>query len=222
MSIDSLMWNDWVQQLQRRLAEPRDPRGAWRAYEPSLAYGRHAGPISATARLAAVTVFLYPQKEVPHVALTRRQEGLRSHGGQISFPGGSIDAGETAAAAALRELEEELGVPPAGLVVAGELSPLFIFNSNFVVTPVIVLADNRPTFTLQDAEVAELLETPIPELLLPASRGAHVVRRGSAVIEAPHLAVAGKQIWGATCMILAEFLSLLAPDRLGRTGPTPV
>mgnify|MGYP001359653724 CR=1 FL=1 len=222
MSDDVLRWGECIQVLQRRLAEPRDPRSAWRVFEPSLAYGRHAGPASASARLAAVTVFLYPHQDVPHLALTRRQERLRSHGGQISFPGGSIDAGETASAAALRELEEELGVPSAGLQIAGELSPLFIFNSNFVVTPVVVLAEDRPTFTLQDAEVAELLETPISDLLSPSSHGVHIVRRGAAVMEAPHLEVAGKQIWGATGMILGEFLSLLAPGRLGRRGLTPL
>jgi 8-oxo-dGTP pyrophosphatase MutT (NUDIX family) len=209
-----LGWNDFLEQLRHGLEQPRVPRQAWREFEPSLAYGRHAGPFSSSARLAAVTILLYPVDDRPYLALTRRQEQLRSHGGQISFPGGSIDAGETASAAALRELEEELGVPAADLEVAGELSPLFIFNSNFVVTPVVVLAPHQPKFTLQDSEVAELLQTPLSQLMAPSSRGLHLVRRGSAVIEAPHLACGGHQIWGATCMILAEFLSLVNNARL--------
>lgn len=202
-------WAEFEAALKRGLALPREPRAAWRPFEPSLAYGRHAGPLSASARPAAVTILAYPVDGAPYLALTRRQEQLRSHGGQISFPGGSIDAGETATAAALRELEEELGVSQADVSIAGELSPLFIFNSNYVVTPVVVLAPHQPTFVLQDSEVAELLQTPLAELTSPSSRGKHLVHRANAVIEAPHLAAGGHQIWGATCMILAEFLSVL-------------
>lgn len=204
-------WSQFVEAVRKGLAQPRNPQRDWCSFEPSLAYGRHHGPYPRSARLAAVTIFAYPVDNAPYLALTRRQEQLRSHGGQISFPGGSIDAGETSAAAALRELEEELGVPNTNLTVAGELSPIFIFNSNFVVTPVVVLAEHLPTFTIQAAEVAQLLQTPLASLLSPSARGMHLVCRGPAVIEAPHLAVAENQIWGATCMILAEFLSLLKP-----------
>lgn len=209
-----ISWQTCIESLQKGLAQPRNPQTTWRDFEPSLAYGRHHGPYSQTARLAAVTILVYPVDDTPYLALTRRHEQLRSHGGQISFPGGSIDAGETPAAAALRELEEELGVPSTDLTVAGELSPIFIFNSNFVVTPVVVLADHLPTFVIQDAEVAQLLQTPLAALLSPSARGMHLVCRGPAIIEAPHLAVAENQIWGATCMILAEFLSLLHPATL--------
>ena len=156
-----ISWRFCIDCLKSGLACPRKPTTAWRDFEPSLAYGRHHGPSSSTARLAAVTILVYPVDDAPYLALTRRHEQLRSHAGQISFPGGSIDAGETPAAAALRELEEELGVPSSNLKVAGELSPIFIFNSNFVVTPVVVLADHLPTFTIQDAEVAQLLQTPL-------------------------------------------------------------
>lgn len=214
MTNSPISWQSCIATLKSGLARPRSPANAWREFEPSLAYGRHHGPPSNTARVAAVTILVYPVDDAPYLALTRRHEQLRSHGGQISFPGGSIEAGETPTAAALRELEEELGVPSTNLTVAGELSPIFIFNSNFVVTPCVVLADQLPTFTIQDAEVAQLLQTPLGALLSPSARGMHLVRRGPAIIEAPHLAVAENQIWGATCMILAEFLSLLHPATL--------
>lgn len=215
----STHWPDFVDRLHTGLARPRNPRAAWAAFEPSLAYGRHAGPPFASARPAAVTILAYPTSGQPVLALTRRQAGLRTHGGQISFPGGSIEAGESASAAALRELAEELGVSSPELEVAGQLSPIYIFNSNFVVTPVVVLSSETPQFTLQDAEVAELLQTPLAALLSPSATGMHLVERAGATIEAPHLSCDGRQIWGATCMILAEFLSLIAPDRLGRPNP---
>jgi 8-oxo-dGTP pyrophosphatase MutT (NUDIX family) len=215
-------WDEFVVALHGGLARTRNPRAAWSEYEPSLAYGRHAGPPFASARPAAVTVLIYSVSGAPYLALTRRHEQLRSHGGQISFPGGSLEAGESPSAAALRELEEELGVPSTGLEVAGQLSPIYIFNSNFVVTPVVVLSPETPKFTIQDAEVAELLQTPLATLHSPAARGMHLVQRAGATIEAPHLSCGSRQIWGATCMILAEFLSLIAPDRLGRPHPTPL
>jgi 8-oxo-dGTP pyrophosphatase MutT (NUDIX family) len=216
------VWDTFVADLQMCLSRPRNPRAAWFAYEPSHAYGRHAGPPFASARPAAVTILAYPVAGAPYLVLTRRQEQLRSHGGQISFPGGSLEAGESPSAAALRELEEELGVPSTALEIAGQLSPIYIFNSNFVVTPVVVLSPETPKFTIQDAEVAELLQTPLATLLSPAARGMHLVQRAGATIEAPHLSCGRHQIWGATCMILAEFLSLIAPDRLGRPHATPV
>jgi 8-oxo-dGTP pyrophosphatase MutT (NUDIX family) len=222
MTTSATQWNNFVARLRDGLARPRNPRDAWREFEPSLAYGRHAGPPFASARPAAVTILSYPVDDASHLVLTRRHEQLRSHAGQISFPGGAIDAGETPAAAALRELEEELGVPFPGLEVAGQLSPIYIFNSNFVVTPVVVLSAETPKFTIHDAEVAELLQTPLADLLSPSARGMHLVHRGRATIEAPHLIFGGHQIWGATCMILAEFLSLIAPDRLGRSHATPL
>jgi hypothetical protein len=77
------------------------------------------------------------------------------------------------------------------------------------VTPVVLLTPKPPYFALQDAEVAELLQTPLAQLLSPAARGRHLIHRAGAEIDAPHLASGGHKIWGATCMILAEFLSLL-------------
>jgi 8-oxo-dGTP pyrophosphatase MutT (NUDIX family) len=205
-----LSWQDFGVSLHFGLAQPRAARGAWRAFEPSLAYGRHAGPPSHSARRAAVAILAYPVDATPYLALTRRHENLRSHGGQISFPGGSIDAGETASAAAVRELEEELGVSSADVSIAGELSSLYIFNSNYLVTPVVLLTSSTPNFTLQDAEVAELLQTPLAQLHSPSARGRHLVHRAGAEIDAPHLAFGEHKIWGATCMILAEFLSLFS------------
>ena len=73
----------------------------------------------------------------PDLLLTERAHDMRSHPGQVSFPGGSIDAGETPVQAALREAEEETGLDPAGVEVFGELPELWLPPSNFAVTPVL-------------------------------------------------------------------------------------
>lgn len=162
------------------------------------------------ARLAATLVLLYPLGDgAPALVLTQRQPGLRDHSGQISLPGGRIEAGETPEAAALREGYEEVGVDPAAPRVLGRLSPIHIPPSGFSVTPVVAAVEERPPFTPHEAEVAALIEVPLEKLLDPATRrlSERVVRGGR--FEVPHFALDEYEVWGATAMMLAELVAVL-------------
>jgi 8-oxo-dGTP pyrophosphatase MutT (NUDIX family) len=131
------------------------------------------------------------------------------HAGQVSLPGGAIESGEEAPDAALREVEEELGIPRDKIRILGPLSPLYVFTSNHYVQPFVGSLCEDPTFELNSLEVARLLEMPVEFLVQPASLG-HIERNERGVCaNAPAYHWDGEPIWGATCMILAELAAVL-------------
>jgi len=195
--------------LEARLAEPLPGAAAQRSFEADLAYGRHAGPAPSDARRAAVMILLYPHQGQWHVPLTLRPPGLANHAGQVCFPGGAAHAHEQSDAAALRELQEELAVEAGDVRLLGRLSELYLFNSNFLVTPWLGCCEKRPDFVPCPDEVAQLLEIPLAHLQDPANRAIHRQRQRAVSFSAPAFVCDGCQIWGATAMILAELLALV-------------
>jgi 8-oxo-dGTP pyrophosphatase MutT (NUDIX family) len=163
------------------------------------------------AREAATLVLLYPYLggEETALVLTARQPGLRDHSGQISLPGGSRDGSETAEETALREGWEEVGVPAEHPTVLGRLSPIHIPPSGFSVFPVVASVDYAPPFQIQETEVAALLEVPLSHLLDPSTRQTSTRKIGGSEFEAPFFAVDNHEVWGATAMMLAEFVAVL-------------
>lgn len=161
-------------------------------------------------RRAAVLVLFYPAADGElRLVLTRRTDRLESHSGQISFPGGSMDPGEDARAAAKREAREELGIDPESFEVIGELSPLYIPPSGFCVYPVVAYAAAALEFAPNEDEVAEVLETPVEHLLTPATRCEETWDLRGAAVLVPYYAVGPHKVWGATAMMLCELLALL-------------
>ena len=92
---------------------------------------------------------------------------MRTHTGQVSLPGGAVDAGESFEAAALREAVEEVGVDPADVTILGRLTSLHIPVSGFLLHPVVGVASGRPRFQTAEWEVARLLEVPLAHLDAP-------------------------------------------------------
>ena len=160
-------------------------------------------------RRAAVLVLVYPGARGPTLPLTRRREDLRHHGGQISFPGGVIEGGETADEAALREAHEEIGIDPSTVELLGSLSPLRIPPTGFEIDAVVASSPLRPVFVLEEGEVAELIELPLATLLDPAARQSEEwdIHGGRSLV--PFFRVGDHKVWGATAMVLAELVELL-------------
>jgi len=200
----------FLDEIALRLSTPPLPgRTVQRQLEPGLCYGRHFGPPTYRAREAAVVALIYPHAGEWYLPLTVRPATLPAHAGQISLPGGAIEPGETTAQAALREMEEELGVPSRGVSLLGPLSPIYVFVSEFLVTPWVASIEARPQFRLSAEEVNELLEVPIQHLMDPAHRGRHARRQRGIELSVPHFIWGRHRIWGTTAMILSELFAVL-------------
>jgi len=160
-------------------------------------------------------VLLYPVDGEPHVLLTVRG-ALRHHTGQVSFPGGAVDAGETLEHAAVREAVEEVGVVASDIQVLGRLTSLHIPVSGFLLHPVVAAADVRPRFMAAPEEVARLLEVPLALLededTIRYERRTFERQNRLVDVEVPFFDVHGEKVWGATAMVLAEFLALIARE----------
>jgi 8-oxo-dGTP pyrophosphatase MutT (NUDIX family) len=192
-----------------QLARGLPGRAAHKTMAHTLAYGRHHGPIPDDARRSAVILALQQTPAGWSIPALVRSASMRSHAGQVSLPGGKTEADETAEATALREFEEEFGVPPAGLTILGRLTPVYVFVSGFKITPIIAIAAAPLVFLPNPHEVAAVVEFPLATLCDPMCRGRHPIERFGLRFRAPHFAIAGQQVWGATSLILAEFAALL-------------
>src|ERR1700676_1187981 len=179
------------------LMAPR-PRREWPiSFNPALI--RHAGGL----------LLVFPIEASAHIVLTVRADTLGRHGGQASLPGGVVAAGETFEEAAVGAAHEEIGLLPDAVRVLGALTPLDIPVSGFQLHPIVAAAAKRPALTPADGEVASILEVPIGELFDPSRRVTTTRDSDGGGLIVPAFRARGVEIWGATAMVVAEFLSLL-------------
>lgn len=198
--------------LRDRLTRPLPGRAAQVRLAPKP---RHWPSPDAVLRPAAALLLVYPHHDEWWTPLTVRVAGLRAHGGQVSLPGGRLDRpDETVAAAALRETHEEIGVLSADIDVLGELTPLPIAVSGHLLHPVVGSAVLRPAFVLAPDEVARVIEVPVARLLREDAVAWERRALSSGSLDVPYFEFEGARVWGATAMILAEFIALL--DELRR------
>lgn len=160
---------------------------------------------TSSAIRSSVLILLYPKDGKTHTVFMLRQTYDGVHSGQVSFPGGRAEPGDTSPVeTALREAREELNIEPDKVRVLGTLSELFIPPSNFLVLPVLGYMLERPEFVPDPVEVAEVIESNLEFLFDPDLRGETVLNVRGVDIEAPYFRVSEKIIWGATAMILSE------------------
>jgi 8-oxo-dGTP pyrophosphatase MutT (NUDIX family) len=180
--------------------------------------GWQPGVVPPDCRRSAVLLLLFPGAlGGPALLLTKRHASLLNHAGQVALPGGAVEEGETLEAGALREAHEEVGLHAAGVRILGRLSPLHVPVSGFVLYPIVAACGERPVLHPTPGEVDRILEAPL-ELLADARSYSVELRsfRGSDY-RVPFVEVEGEKVWGATAMVLAEFLSLIGspPDPWG-------
>lgn len=166
-------------------------------------------PPSTALRPAAVLVPLIDREAGMSVLLTRRTEHLSAHAGQIAFPGGRIEEADAdAIAAALRETEEEIGLPRERVAVIGRLDT-YVTGTGFEITPIVGVIDPPLSLAIDPVEVAEVFEVPLAYILDPANH-----RRTERVF-AEHrraffvLPFEGRNIWGATAGMLVNLYEVL-------------
>ncbi len=199
------------EKLRDRLKQPLPGVPAQQAMMPILSDpSRFADYRKSTARPGGVLILLYPHQGELYIPLMLRPEYGGAHSGQVSFPGGKKEEyDKSLIETALRESEEELGIPNDRVDVIGKLSELFIIASNFNILPVIGSMDERPQFKPDNREVVEIIETPISLLLDSSTVGRKSFKEDSKLdIDAPYFDINGHHVWGATAMILNEFLEV--------------
>jgi len=198
--------------LRRRLTTPLPGVDAQLRMAPRPVF-RPDAAVTSTLRPAAALLLLYRHHDEWHVPLTVRGAHLRHHTGQVSLPGGRLDhPGESVEAAALREAYEEVGVRPSDVEVLGRLTPIPVVVSGHLLQPVVGVTVGRPTFSVAADEVERLIEMPLTRLLqkdaVEWEERMRLLPPGG-MMNVPYFAVEGARVWGATAMVLAEFIALI-------------
>jgi len=159
---------------------------------------------------AGVLVPLYLDGGELHVVFTKRRDDLRRHPGEISFPGGRYDEGEhDLRATALREAQEEIGLPPEAVEIVGALQPTPTIATGYAVYPFVGLIEAGRSWTLSPREVAAVIELPLTALLAGYGRR-RLIRRGLPIRTDTYL-VGDHLIWGATARILSDLFDRIEP-----------
>jgi 8-oxo-dGTP pyrophosphatase MutT (NUDIX family) len=124
------------------------------------------------------------------------------------LPGGANELGESAEQCGLRELEEEIGVPADQVSILGKLSPIYVYRSQFLVQPLVAIARQTLRFRPDHAEVEQLLEVPVEQLLDISNYDSMWIVRNSLRYQTPCFRHEDHRIWGATLKVVGEFLDL--------------
>ncbi|HAQ37181.1 MAG TPA: CoA pyrophosphatase [Saprospiraceae bacterium] len=174
---------------------------------------------SDSAIVASVLFLVYPKngKTFFPIIIRPTRNKLDKHRGQLSMPGGKLEKSDASHwACAVRETEEELGIEASGIEYLGELTPLWIPISNFMVYPFVGKYAQEPVFKIQPEEVAGVLELDLHALLDEKSKknGTISMHSGIELQDVPFFDIEGHKIWGATAMMLNEIVTLLKSESL--------
>lgn len=164
---------------------------------------------SQVARGSAVVAPMYEEDGETSLILTRRSAALRSHSGEVSFPGGRQDPGETLEETARREAQEEIGLDPASLELVGELDHLSTISSQSFIVPYVGVVTGRPKLVTNPAEVAAILDVSLRELLNPSVYREEKWDLYGAERSIFFFELYGDTVWGATAAMLRQLLGLL-------------
>jgi 8-oxo-dGTP pyrophosphatase MutT (NUDIX family) len=164
------------------------------------------GAVRGSEPEAAVLVALFEEGGETRVVLTRRASTLRSHRGEVSFPGGRADAGETLVVAALREACEEVSLDPEAVEIIGSLPPLTAVSSRALITPFVGVLASRPVLHPSPSEVERVFDVALAELLGDGVHRSEHWSRAGADIEVQFFELPGDIVWGATARVLVGLL----------------
>jgi 8-oxo-dGTP pyrophosphatase MutT (NUDIX family) len=200
----------FIAALRRDLLAPLPGRAAQYRMAPQPRPGaEHGDDPAPDARRSGVLILFYPHAGEIYFPLILRPTYRGVHSGQVSLPGGRQEPEDAdLTVTALREAQEEIGVPPASVEVVGALSTLYIAPSNSLVQPVVGCMRARPVFAPDPYEVALLIEAPLKDFLNPANYRTETWEFPNRQASVPIYGVQNQIIWGATAMILGELLEL--------------
>ncbi|TDQ18757.1 NUDIX domain-containing protein [Algoriphagus boseongensis] len=201
--------------LEKRLKNPLPGKEAHFQMAPTPVDMRRFDPkLPENHRKSGVLILFYPEEGKAYFPLIKRPDYPGVHGGQIALPGGKMEElDEDLIQTALREAEEEIGVSRSQVRVIGQMSPLFIPTSNFLVNPVVGFVLEKPQMKPEEKEVQRIIETPVSRIFASEFRRRKILELGSGIkLDTPYFEIDGEMVWGATAMILSELIHLLAEE----------
>ena len=207
-----------IEEAETRLTRAFDRRlpgpDAQKLLAPRPRKGWQPGVTPDDCRHGAGLLLLYPEGDDTRLLLTKRNIHLPQHAGQVSLPGGAVEADETIEQGALREAQEEVGLDPDAVRLLGQLSPLHIPVSRFVLHPVVGVADARPELQADVGEVERLLEGSLARIGDARNYSIESREFRGGFYRVPFIPLDGEKVWGATAMVLAELFVILgySPD----------
>ncbi len=158
---------------------------------------------------SAVLILIYKKDSELQFILTERAQTLDYHKGQISLPGGSQENNEILSQTALRETHEEVGIDSAQITIIGELSPLFVPVTGFMIYPFVGMISKQFQITIDKNEVASAFSVSLNEMMDDSLEKQEKRDLRGYKVEIPYFLLAGKKVWGATAMILSEFKQII-------------
>jgi len=206
---------DWRALLKEELSRPLPGLEIQLKMAPSM---RRMAKNAEPDKNGCVMVLVYPYQGFLYTVFIKRSEYEGVHSGQISFPGGMSEASDNSLVyTALRETCEEIGISASVISVIGQLTTLHIPVSNVNVYPIVGIIETRPDFIPNPAEVNFLIETRLKDLINPANLKTKLIQINEQMIKVPYYDIRDNHIWGATAMILSEFLCIVENAKILNT-----
>lgn len=197
------------------------PLPGWEAQSRMINYNRpkidDVRKIDPQARKSAVLALLYPKNNTIYTVLMLRNNYRGTHSGQVSFPGGKREKWDASLwDTALREAREEVNILPDDVKKIGELTPVYIPPSRFLVSPFLAISNKAPKFIPERTEVKRIIETPVSVFLDPEVRKQKklFVAGVKQELDVAYYDVDGETVWGATAMILSEISELIKNSKI--------
>jgi len=207
-----MRFEEKIDMIKEELKKPLPGKSRHLMMSPEF---RGAFESDSPAKEAAVMICIFPGDQDLQLVFMKRSEYDGPHGGQISFPGGIYEESDKdLIETAIRETREEIGLDCNNSSVIGALTPLLIPISNINVQPYVSFHNRKPAYSIDKREVEFLIEAPIAELLNPLCIQREQRKIRDKIFDVPFYKVAENIIWGATAMILSEFLAVIANSGL--------
>ncbi len=209
--------NSFIQKLSDVLQEELPGKSAQEIMMPE-GRNRYQSRTTSNSKNSSVLIPIFKIDTIYHTLLFQRQDYDGDHSGQICFPGGKKEPDDkNLQFTAIRETWEEVGIEMNKVKVLGRLTPLHIPVSNYLVYPFIGWIDNSPEFKPDPVEVKELIITPIEELMQPENKKTETMHLHNLDFQVPYFAIQNYKIWGATAMIISEWITVLQHINFQRT-----